>query len=103
MERNIDPGSDPDLAAHARDASICARWTDSRDERRRGFVCGRCLWLETIPISSILLAHGQGAQGSVVNRDRKLKRMFVTAELPDVARAGLQVSERAFVLSGGTY
>jgi len=43
-------------------------------------------------------------RGSVVNRDRKLKgEMFVTAELPDVARAGLQVSERALVLSGGTY
>ena len=43
-------------------------------------------------------------RGSVVNRDRKLKgEMFVTAELPDVQRAGLQVSERALVLSGGRY
>ena len=43
-------------------------------------------------------------RGSVVNRHRKLKgEMFVTAELPDVVRAGLQVSERALVLSGGRY
>src|SRR3989442_10796434 len=42
--------------------------------------------------------------GSVVNRDRKLKgEMFVTAELPDVQRAGLQLPERALVLSGGSY
>jgi len=43
-------------------------------------------------------------RGSVINRDRKLKgEMFVTAELPDVVRAGLQVSEKALVLSGGRY
>src|SRR2546425_12424529 len=43
-------------------------------------------------------------RGSVVNRDRKLKgEMFVTAELPDVQRAGLQLPERALVLSGGSY
>ena len=43
-------------------------------------------------------------RGTVANRDRKLKgEMFVTAELPDAARAGLQVSERALVLSGGRY
>jgi membrane fusion protein, heavy metal efflux system len=43
-------------------------------------------------------------RGSVINRDRKLKgEMFVTAELPDIVRADLQVSERALVLSGGRY
>jgi cobalt-zinc-cadmium efflux system membrane fusion protein len=43
-------------------------------------------------------------RGSVINRDRKLKgEMFVTAELQDVVRTGLQVSERALVLSGGRY
>src|SRR6266851_5297828 len=43
-------------------------------------------------------------RGSVVNRDRKLKgEMFVTAELPDVQRAGLQLPERALVLSEGRY
>ena len=43
-------------------------------------------------------------RGAVVNRDKKLKgEMFVTAELPDVPRAGLQLPERALVLSGGSY
>src|SRR6266508_1832420 len=43
-------------------------------------------------------------RGSVVNRDRKLKgEMFVTAELQDRSRAGLQLPERALVLSGGSY
>src|SRR6266852_2755795 len=43
-------------------------------------------------------------RGSVVNRDKKLKgEMFVTGELPDVRRAGLQLPERALVLSGGSY
>jgi len=43
-------------------------------------------------------------RGTVINRDRKLKgEMFVSAELVDAARAGLQVSERALVLSGGRY
>ena len=43
-------------------------------------------------------------RGTVINRGRKLKgEMFVSAELVDAARAGLQVSERALVLSGGRY
>src|ERR1700704_424622 len=43
-------------------------------------------------------------RGTVINRDRKLKgEMFVSAELVDAARASLQVSERALVLSGGRY
>jgi cobalt-zinc-cadmium efflux system membrane fusion protein len=43
-------------------------------------------------------------RGSVVNRDKKLKgEMFVTGELLDVPRAGLQLPERALVLSGGSY
>jgi cobalt-zinc-cadmium efflux system membrane fusion protein len=43
-------------------------------------------------------------RGSVINRDKKLKgEMFVTAEIPDVPRAGLQLPERALVLSGGSY
>ena len=43
-------------------------------------------------------------RGAVVNRDKKLKgEMFVTGELPDVPRAGLQLPERALVLSGGSY
>ena len=43
-------------------------------------------------------------RGTVINRDRKLKgEMFVSAELMDAARAGLQISERALVLSGGRY
>jgi cobalt-zinc-cadmium efflux system membrane fusion protein len=43
-------------------------------------------------------------RGSVVNRDKKLKgEMFVTGELLDVSRAGLQLPERALVLSGGSY
>jgi len=43
-------------------------------------------------------------RGTVINRGRKLKgEMFVSAELVDAARAGLHVSERALVLSGGRY
>src|SRR2546425_2174824 len=43
-------------------------------------------------------------RGSVINRDRKLKgEMFVTAELSDVPRAGLQLPEKSLVLSGGRY
>ncbi len=43
-------------------------------------------------------------RGSVINRDRKLKgEMFVTAELSDVPRAGLQLPEKSLVLYGGRY
>ncbi|HMH19527.1 MAG TPA: efflux RND transporter periplasmic adaptor subunit [Burkholderiales bacterium] len=43
-------------------------------------------------------------RGSVVNRDRKLKgEMFVTAEIEDTQRTGLQLPEKALVLSGGSY
>jgi cobalt-zinc-cadmium efflux system membrane fusion protein len=43
-------------------------------------------------------------RGSVINRDKKLKgEMFVTAEIEDTQRAGLQLPEKALVLSGGSY
>jgi len=43
-------------------------------------------------------------RGTVENRERKLKgEMFVTAELQEAPTADLQISERALLLSGGSY